>query len=92
MKIPSIAWKDIQIFVKDRGALITSFLLPMLFIVVFSYAFSGIGDVDEVITLPVVNMDGGETAQELIDQVNRVAGVETELYEEADARAQVEGE
>ena len=92
MKITSIAWKDIQIFVRDRGAVITSFLLPMLFIVVFSYAFSGIGDVDEVITLPVVNMDGGETARELIDQVNRVAGVETKLYEEADARARVEGE
>jgi ABC-2 type transport system permease protein len=92
MKITSIAWKDIQIFVRDRGAVITSFLLPMLFIVVFSYAFSGIGDVDEVITLPVVNMDGGETARELIDQVNRVAGVEIKLYEEADARTQVEGE
>ena len=92
MKILSISWKDIQIFIRDRGALITSFLLPMLFIVIFSYAFSGIGDVDEVITLPVVNMDGGETARELIDQVNSVAGVETELYEEADARARVEGE
>lgn len=92
MKILSIGWKDIQIYIRDRGALITSFLLPMLFIVVFSFAFSGIGESDEVITLPVVDLDGGEAAQELIAEVNRVAGVETKLYDEADARSQVEGE
>jgi ABC-2 type transport system permease protein len=92
MKISSIAWKDIQIFVRDRGGLITSFVLPMLFIIIFSYAFSGIGNEDEVITLPVVDLDGGEVAQELIAAVNRVAGVETKPYEEAGARAQIEGE
>ncbi len=92
MKILSIGWKDIQIFVRDRGALITSFILPLLFIVVFSYAFSGIENEDEVVTLPVVDLDGGEVAQELIEGVNSTADVETKLYEEADARAQVEGE
>ncbi len=92
MKIISIGWKDILIFVKDRGALITSFLLPMLFIVVFSYAFSGIEDEDQVITLPVVDLDGGEVARDLIGRVNSTAGVEVKLYEEADVRAQVEGE
>ena len=92
MKVLSIGWKDILIFIKDRGALITSFLLPLLFIVVFSYAFSGIEDEDQVITLPVVNLDGGEVAGNLIEQVNSTAGVDTKLYEEADARAQVEGE
>jgi len=92
MKVISIGWKDILIFIKDRGALITSFLLPLLFIVVFSYAFSGIEDEDQVITLPVVDLDGGEVAQKLIGQVNSTAGVEAKMYEEADARAQVEGE
>jgi ABC-2 type transport system permease protein len=92
MKILSIGWKDIQIFVRDRGGMITSFLLPMLFIVVFSYAFSGIGSEDEVITLPVVNLDGGEVSAALIEGVNNVAGVKTEMYDEADARARIEGE
>ena len=92
MKVISIGWKDILIFVKDRGALITSFLLPLLFILVFSYAFSGIGEEDQLITLPVVDLDGGEVAQDLIDRVNSTAGVEAKLYEEAEARAQVEGE
>jgi ABC-2 type transport system permease protein len=92
MKILNISWKDIQIFVRDRGALITSFLLPMIFIIIFSYAFSGIGAEDEVITLPVVDLDGGKTARALIEGVNSAAGIETKLYDGADARAQVEGE
>ena len=92
MKISSIAWKDILLFLKDRGALITSFVLPLLFIIIFSYAFGGIGNEDELITLPVVNLDNGEVSQELIAGVNNVAGVETKPYEEADARAQVEEE
>jgi len=95
MKILSIGWKDIQIFVRDRGALITSFILPLLFIVVFSYAFSGIGAEDELITLPVVDLDGGEVARDLIARVNSTAGVETkedEEVEEKDVVAQVEGE
>jgi ABC-2 type transport system permease protein len=92
MKILNISWKDIQIFVRDRGALITSFLLPMIFIIIFSYAFSGIGAEDEVITLPVVDLDGGKTARALIEGVNSAAGIETKLYDGTDARAQVEGE
>ena len=92
MKVLSIGWKDILIFIFFFCTLITSFLLPLLFIVVFSYAFSGIEDEDQVITLPVVDLDGGEVAQDLIDQVNSTAGVEVKLYEEADARDQVEGE
>jgi len=67
-------------------------VLPLLFIIIFSYAFGGIGNEDELITLPVVNLDNGEVSQELIAGVNNVAGVETKDYEEADARAQVEEE
>jgi len=95
MKILSIGWKDILIFVRDRGALITSFVLPLLFIVIFSYAFSGIGAEDELITLPVVDLDGGEVARDLIARVNSTAGVETKEDEEGgeeDVIAQVEGE
>ncbi len=92
MKILSIGWKDILIFVRDRGALITSFLLPLLFIVVFSYAFSGIGAEDKVITLPVVDLDGGEVARDLIARINSTAGVETKQDGEKDVIAQVEGE
>ncbi len=92
MKILSIGWKDILIFVRDRGALITSFLLPLLFIVVFSYAFSGIGAKDELITLPVVDLDGGEVARDLIARINSTAGVETKQDGEKDVIAQVEGE
>ena len=32
MKMLSVAWKDIQILLKDRGTLVLSFLLPLVFI------------------------------------------------------------
>jgi ABC-2 type transport system permease protein len=85
MNILSIAWKDIQIFLKDRGGVIIAFLLPMIFIVIFSYIFSTAESEPQLITLPVVNLDpNGETSQELIEGLNRVAEIETELYAEAD--------
>ena len=43
MKALSIAFKDLQILFKDRGTLFQLFLLPLLFIMVFSGALNAIG-------------------------------------------------
>ncbi len=37
----SIALKDIQIFLKDRGSIIQLFLLPLIFIVAYSAVAAG---------------------------------------------------
>lgn len=91
MKAPSVTWKDIQIFVKDRGALVVAFVLPLIFILVFSYAFSALGSEEEVLTLHVVNLDpNGEAAQALVAGLDREAGVETELVAEGEAQPLLE--
>lgn len=57
--------------IKDRGTLFQLFVLPLLFILVFSGALSAIGE-SEVISLPVlavVDMDGGSAAQSLIQKL-----------------------
>ncbi len=90
MKALSIAWKDMQIFLKDRGAVVQLFLLPLLFIVVFSGALAAIGsggEEDTRILLPVVNLDGGEAAQMLLDGLDAADGVRVERYEQAEAQA-----
>ena len=90
MKALSIAWKDMQIFLKDRGAVVQLFLLPLLFIVVFSGALAAIGsdgEEDTRILLPVVNLDGGEAAQTLLDGLDAAGGVRVERYEQAQAQA-----
>lgn len=92
MKSLSIAIKDLQILFKDRGEVIQLFLLPLLFIIVFSGALGALGGDDEVerLTLPVVDLDGGEAAQSLLVGLDAAGGLRTELYEHANAQAQLE--
>ncbi len=40
MNAINVAWKDLQILLKDRGQLLMLFLLPMVFILAFSAAFA----------------------------------------------------
>jgi len=92
MKSISIALKDLQILIKDRGEVIQLFLLPLLFIIVFSGALGAIGggEEDTRLPLPVVDLDGGEAAQSLIAGLDAAGGVRTELYEHSEARMLLE--
>jgi len=93
MNALNIALKDMQIFLRDRGAVINLFLLPFVFILVLSTAMQGsMGrDEDSLITLPVVNLDlDGEAAQALIDALNEAGGIKVRLYDQAEAQALLE--
>ena len=93
MKILSIAFKDLQILFKDRGDMFLLFLLPLFFIVVFSGALSAIDQEtpDTRIPLPVVDLDGGETASKLIAGLDAAGGVRAEPYaDQAEAMALLE--
>jgi ABC-2 type transport system permease protein len=90
MNALNIALKDLRILFKDRGAVIQLFLLPLLFIVVFSGALAAIGSGDEDTHIPVatriplavVDLDGGEAAQTLLDGLNAAGGVHARQYEQ----------
>jgi len=88
MKMLSIALKDLQILIKDRGTLIVLFLLPLLFVVAFSGALGAIGEGGEAdvrIALPVVDLDRGDAAAALIAGLDAAGGVLVEPYAEAEA-------
>jgi len=86
MNALKIASKDLQIFFRDRGAILTLFVLPLVFVAVFSGVLMSIGvDEDEAITLAVVNLDVGETAQILLEGIDNAGGVLVELYTEDEA-------
>ena len=89
MKALSVALKDLQILLKDRGGMILLFVLPLVFVVVMTGVLGSIGqgERDTRIPLPVVNLDGGESAQTLLDYTDAAGGVRVELYEEAQALA-----
>lgn len=90
MNALNIALKDLRILFKDRGAVIQLFLLPLLFIAVFSGALTAIGGIGEDTPVPVatriplavVDLDGGEAAQTLLDGLNAAGGVRARQYEQ----------
>jgi ABC-2 type transport system permease protein len=93
MKILSIAFKDLQVLFRDRGVLLELFLLPLVFIVVFSGAIGAIGqgeEKDERIPLKVADLDGGAAAGEFLARVDRAGGVRVEPIDEADGRAAID--
>ena len=92
MKSLSIALKDLQIMLKERGELLQLFLLPLIFIIVFSGALGALGGSEETqrLALPVVDLDGGEAAQALLDGLDAAGGLQTQLYDQVDAQNQLE--
>lgn len=80
-QILSTAWKDIKILFKDRGGIATLFLMPLMFILVMSTALQGLFDVgtdSEPELLPVVNLDSGPYAGEVIAALEEISGIEVE--------------
>lgn len=92
MKAFSVALKDLQILLKDRGALIQLFLLPLLFIVVYSAIAAEFGGEpeDRRIPLPVANLDNGARSQTLLAGLDAAGGVEVELFDLPDAEQKLE--
>jgi len=89
MSTLSITFKDIQILLKNRGNLILLFLMPMIFIVIFSGALASLGkstQKDTRIPLAVVNLDGGQSAQAFLAKLEAAGGVRLELYDSAQAQ------
>jgi ABC-2 type transport system permease protein len=86
MIVLSIAWKDIQIFVKERGSIVMLFLLPLIFVVTFSAVFSmQFGD-SEKPSVPVVNLDpAGNASIRFIEDLAVTGGVEPVEYSIDDA-------
>jgi ABC-type Na+ efflux pump permease subunit len=89
MKMLSITRKDLQIFFRDRGAILYLFLLPVIFVTLYAGIGSATdaGGEDRVIPLPVVNLDPeGRKAGEFFEAMQAATQVEVTLYEEAEAR------
>ncbi|MGD8455013.1 MAG: ABC transporter permease [Anaerolineales bacterium] len=78
-QILSTTCKDLQILFKDVGGIATLFLMPMMFIIVMSTALQGLfntGTDTRPRQLPVVDLDRGEYAAQVIDALDNIAGIE----------------
>jgi ABC-2 type transport system permease protein len=80
-QILSTTWKDLKILFKDIGGIAMLFLMPMMFIIVMSTALQGLfntGSDTQRSHLPVVNLDRGECAGEVIAALDSIDGIEVE--------------
>lgn len=81
MKFFAVAWKDLQILLKDPAALVTLFLLPLVFIVVMTLALGGMfggGSTNNPIKIPVANEDQGTLAQAVVEDLGKTKGFQVE--------------
>lgn len=88
MKTVSIALKDLQILLKDRGLMFQLFILPLVFIFVLSGAMNTINQ-SEVVKLPqlaIVDQDGGQAASTLIRRLSEGESLEISLVSTAEAK------
>ena len=95
MKTISIALKDLQILFKDRGALFQLFILPLLFIMVFSGALGAIGSSGKSgeVTLPtlgVVSLDEGEAAAFLLNKIKEDGSFLVQSLPATEAQSQLD--
>ncbi|MGQ9854812.1 MAG: ABC transporter permease [Candidatus Oleimicrobiaceae bacterium] len=86
-QILALAWKDLKIFFKDPGAVVMIFLQPFMFIVVMSYALSGMfrSGEDRPIRLLAVNQDRGTQAATLLKQLDEMKAFAVETTWEGQA-------
>jgi ABC-2 type transport system permease protein len=65
----AIAWKDLLIVLKDKGALAVYFLMPLLFASLLGMAFGNAGNQEKTIEIAVllVNQDNGSYGKMLAD-------------------------
>lgn len=88
-----IAWKDIQLYVKDRSALLELFVLPVVFVFIFVGLvplFFAEGE-DEATPLAVANLDeGGAMSARLLRKLEEDGGLRPELFDLAEAERLLE--
>jgi ABC-2 type transport system permease protein len=77
----AVAWKDLLIVLKDKGALAVYFLMPLLFASLLGIAFGNTGSDETTIEIAVllVNQDSGSYGQMLVDGLK---GAEVLVVEE----------
>jgi ABC-2 type transport system permease protein len=72
-QILALTWKDLKVFFKDRGAVVLIFVQPFMFILVMSYALSGIFRTgNRPILILAVNQDKGTQAAAVLRQLGEM--------------------
>ena len=80
-QIIATTWKDLKVLFKDKGGVATLFFMPLMFIIVMSTALQGLFNTGSDLNpelLPVINLDRGQYASEIINSLEDMDGIEIE--------------
>lgn len=79
-QILALTWKDLKVFFKDPGAVVLIFLMPFMFILVMSFALSGLfrSGEDRPIQLLAANQDRGTQAAAILRQLDKMSAFAVE--------------
>ena len=75
--IKTIALKDLKLFFSDKKSVIITFILPILLISLFAFAFGGIGQSNEPkkIDLLITDLDNSTESQALYKSLDSIKGI-----------------
>ncbi len=85
--IRSIVRKEIQVLIKEKGTFFWLFLLPVLFIVMFSAIF---GNTSQTVTVRYYDADRTVASKELIQALGGIKGFELKQDDSQSLEAQIE--
>ena len=88
-KLLYVAANELLLLVKDKMALVWMVVLPLGITVIAGFAFGSFGGGEEglVVSLPVVDQDGGEMASTVVDILSQAENLRVETqYDGEDAR------
>jgi ABC-2 type transport system permease protein len=79
-QILALTWKDLKIFFKDPRGVVLIFIQPFIFIIVMSYALSGLySSGDRPIQLLAVNEDQGTRGTTILRQLGEMKAFQVEI-------------
>lgn len=84
--------KDLKLFLKDKRSLVLTFLLPIILISLFAFAFGGIKSSTskpKPVQLLVVDQDQSSYSKQIVAQFDSIKGVEIHKMELKQAKDQV---
>jgi len=76
--IKTILLKDIKLFLSDKKSVLMTFLLPILLISLFAFAFGGIGSDNnqpKIINLLITDLDKSQDTKTIITALDSISGV-----------------
>ena len=84
--------KDLKLYLKDKRAVLLTFLLPIILITLFSFAFGGIktnNSKPNPIKMLISDLDRTKTTKQIISIFDSIAGIDVNLQEFDKAKIEV---